>query len=566
MSESAAAILQETDPDAIPADAPPTAANYRMADLAGIACQFCSKFRYTGESEDGVAQGVCDQWEAIVSGDHVSDAFADPTPPMDEKGEYTYDFSDEAKVVHEIHFAGATPFESEGLIEKAVLRTGQWSVTPSSNGIIAKPLVVQRDGESDPKNSIISLSELVENFKAGAIPNVQIPLSDDDDDHKNITKVNTGYVRDLYIKDVDGTSYLMAKMDITEPDVKEKVLRGTYSDVSCGIPFGVTSRGKRWNVALEHVAITNRPFIDGLGPFGLAASDKHKESVEVVGYDSFDGPAKQPEPEVEQEPLVQLSAQETIAAVSEALVTQLSLPPYYEVLDIDGENAIARHKLVNTTWTIPLTITSDSANPVLLAEVEQWEEQEPGEPVAQMSDPQSQRDPLEEARQLRELRLSRSTANDSGGSAMPNSGIAALDGVELSDEARQAIQSVLDENASLRARTREQEADARVEELKGLGLSERPGFLKFYRSIMLSDDGGPAVVLLSDNGTEKERLTALDVLDRAVEALKVEDKIVLSDQALASGNDNPPPANADDENKPLEERVEAAKAALGLKK
>lgn len=151
---------------------------------------------------------------------------------------------------------------------------------------------------------------------------------------------------------------------------------------------------------------------------------------------------------------------------------------------------------------------------------------------------------------------------------MPPTGIEALDQLELSDEARVALQGILDENATLRSHNRASDADKRIDELKGLGLQERPGFLTLYRQIFLSDDGGAAVVLLSDSGQEKERLSALQILDRALEALKDSDgKVVLSDQQLVSGNDDPPPPNADGEKEePVEKRVEAAKQLLYGKK
>jgi len=139
-----------------------------------------------------------------------------------------------------------------------------------------------------------------------------------------------------------------------------------------------------------------------------------------------------------------------------------------------------------------------------------------------------------------------------------------IEALELSDDARAALLSVLDENATLRASTREAEADRRVDELKELGLSERPGFLKLYRAVKLSDDGGPAVVLLADgNGQAKEKLTALDILDRAIDALKgADEKVHLSDQHLVGGEGEKPPADADGEKKSVEDRIAEARRDL----
>ena len=106
---------------------------------------------------------------------------------------------------------------------------------------------------------------------------------------------------------------------------------------------------------------------------------------------------------------------------------------------------------------------------------------------------------------------------------------------------------------------------SRIEELKGLGLAEKPGALKLYRQVMLADDGGPAAILLSEDG-EKQSINAKDILDRFINAIKDEkdEKIHLSDQALVSGNDDKPPSDAQGENAPLEDRVEGAREFLGV--
>ena len=54
---------------------------------------------------------------------------------------------------------------------------------------------------AEAAQGVIAMSELVSNFEAGAIQNPQIPLSDDDNDHKNLTRLNTGFVRGLWIED-----------------------------------------------------------------------------------------------------------------------------------------------------------------------------------------------------------------------------------------------------------------------------------------------------------------------------------------------------------------------------
>ena len=58
----------------------------------------------------------------------------------------------------------------DGLITKEIMRTGEWGKTPSSKGVIRKPLKVVRDGSSSAKDRIISLSELVKAFNDKAYP------------------------------------------------------------------------------------------------------------------------------------------------------------------------------------------------------------------------------------------------------------------------------------------------------------------------------------------------------------------------------------------------------------
>lgn len=526
------------------------------------------------------------------------------------------------KSLAQVHLSGDDYQEDEGFVVKDILRTGEWGVIPTKGGLVNKPLTVIKEGKSDVKAGIISLSEIVENFKLGAVPNVQIPLSDDSDDHKNITRLNTGYVRDIWIsEDEEGNAKLVAKMDFTEPEVKERVLRGTYSDVSCGIPWSIVSRGKKYGASLEHVAITNRPFIDGLGPF-LAASDDSGEEVEVTHF-SLDAagavmnapvietntqtvvdPAAEttaPDPvadfdlenldeaavegivdeldaleqsvlesDTPDEPL--FSTNELRSVGADALTTQLELPVGYEITDVlysDGEQIFTvRNSIAETSWNVPFQIASDgTSHGVLLAAIEDWtsvEEEVAQAPVENSAAPRqvTKLSDLEAAQQLREIRLSDVPAITKMEENMLQ-GREELDRLDLSDEQRAAFQSILDENATLSASARESDAEKRISELEEMGLKERPGFLKLYREVMLSDDGGAAVVLLSD-GEDKEKLTAIEILDRALDALKTDEgQVALSDQALVSGNDNPPPADASEE-LALDERVLEVKKALGL--
>lgn len=159
-----------------------------------------------------------------------------------------------------------------GYIWKPVLRAGEWKVGP--NG---KPLVVIA-GRSLDQTKAIGLQDIVDNFKRGVIEHVTIPLSHDDR-----VDENTGYIRDVKVHTAGNEALLMAAHDFTEPDVKGKVQRGTIPNTSVGLEFGYTAKesGVRHPIVLKHVALTHRPWINKLAPFGVNASEVREGDYDV---------------------------------------------------------------------------------------------------------------------------------------------------------------------------------------------------------------------------------------------------------------------------------------------
>lgn len=592
-------LIPNEDPYGGLAEAPPAISGYRDANVAGMACWNCGHFTPVDDSDsDGIIDGICNLFEAKAGGNCTCDRFV-AHPDLMRQGPHTswqedmqneaqdkamygpsmtmMSYSDESSL-GALNFAGSPAEEEDGLIWKDILRTGKWTHTPTSKGVVKKGLQIVRDGDSDPGNGIISLSELYKNFDEGAVPYVTVPLSDDTEDHKNIARLNTGFVRKLQLLDRDGESVLRAGIDFTEPDVKGKVLRGTIPDVSAGIPFNVVRRSDNriFNTVLDHVCLTRKPFVEKLIPFGIAAADGDELPVESFepepeAESSVPEPPEILTPSEETSPPQILSFRQQIAEIRNALTNQLRLGPDYEVEDITGNVATIAHKISGAKWKVGFKIIEQEDVPVRVAEVDTWEIISPtpsaGEEEVEVAASNSPKvDELQRARELRELRLSQPTSR-TGGIQMS---ALSLDGVELSElpeDARARIQAIVNENANLRRQGLESKADERIEELKalpGLSLSDRPGALKLYRQVMLSDDGGPAVVLFSDNDDEdkKEPLTALAILDRFIDGLKAAGDVQLSDQHFASGNDNKPPVNAEGEKKPLDERVEESKKAL----
>lgn len=190
------------------------------------------------------------------------------------------DLSDDDQLMAEVYFDSepvSSP-DSDGLIWKTILREGVWKISPGSNAKESKPLTVVRDGQSSGDKLIISMSELKENFEKGAIEHVTIPTS-----HKDSVTENTGYVRKLRIgQDEQGRSILEAGMDFTDPEVKRKVQEGSIANTSSGVLFGYQHKetGDKFNSVLAHAALTNRPWITGMKPFGVQAS----EDLNIVGF------------------------------------------------------------------------------------------------------------------------------------------------------------------------------------------------------------------------------------------------------------------------------------------
>jgi len=168
--------------------------------------------------------------------------------------------------------------DSDGLIWKTFLREGTWAYSPGNGTKVSKPLTITKSGNSDPKKLVISMSDIKKNFEVNAIQHVTVPLNHDDK-----VAENTGFVKKLrYGKDEKGRSTLEAAIDFTEPEIKEKIGRGTIPNVSGGIHFNYIDKesGKKFNSVLGHLALTSKPWLAGMAPFGVKAS----ENLTVVGF------------------------------------------------------------------------------------------------------------------------------------------------------------------------------------------------------------------------------------------------------------------------------------------
>jgi hypothetical protein len=192
--------------------------------------------------------------------------------------------------IYELFFDGTGPGEEEQdgdrkIIWKDILREGDFPLTPGLTGIQRKPFKVIADGDSDPGNRIISMSDLENSFKDGAFEHVTIPTKHETDDDP---LDNHGYVVKLRRKVKDGVTFMQAGMGFTEPDTAGKVRRGTVPNVSSGIFFNFLNKAKnkKYPVALKHVCFSKVPFINKLEPFQPAffSDDEINEPVEMETY------------------------------------------------------------------------------------------------------------------------------------------------------------------------------------------------------------------------------------------------------------------------------------------
>jgi hypothetical protein len=165
----------------------------------------------------------------------------------------------------EIFCADGDVSEEGGLIWKECMRVGEWR---HPNG-----------GKKPLKVDMGYMQDLLEAFEDGAWEHVTVPLT-----HEDRVEENTGYVRQLRIV---GSS-LYAGIEFTEPDIRDKALRGTIANVSVGISPVETTEvpTKFFPRVLKHIALTPKPWINRMKPFGVVAASQ--DGKIVVDYASYE--------------------------------------------------------------------------------------------------------------------------------------------------------------------------------------------------------------------------------------------------------------------------------------
>lgn len=242
-------------------NAPPPEAEYRFAEDPARSCANCTHF------EDG----YCELYNAFVDAGYTSRGF-------EAAGRSPMGLSEGELALAEVFVEGGDVQEEDGLLWKTVLREGRWEYTPGPDGPKQKPMTIVREGKSNSEDLVVSMSELLDHFERGAVEHVTVPLS-----HEDRVDENTGFVRKLKMdKDGQGRWVLRAGLDFTEPDIREKALRGTIANTSGGILFDHVHKesGEKFGSVLGHVALTNRPWLNGMEPFGVSMG----EDVRVLSF------------------------------------------------------------------------------------------------------------------------------------------------------------------------------------------------------------------------------------------------------------------------------------------
>lgn len=181
----------------------------------------------------------------------------------------------------------------DGVLWKVLCKTGTLALSPGPGQIdVDKPLQLTPDLFMAAKSA----------YDDGAYEHVIIPKT-----HEGVADVmqNTGTVSALdvlthadavkdvrlsakakaAIKDDDATTlYMLGGLSFTDQEVKKKAAEGSILNCSVGFKFNVRPNkltGTTYPVAIEHVALTNQPWVYGLPAFGADLSDGRKPDEAV---------------------------------------------------------------------------------------------------------------------------------------------------------------------------------------------------------------------------------------------------------------------------------------------
>lgn len=525
-------------------------------------CDFFS--RYSDQRSQGMTSGsaIHTAWH-LHGGDAAKIWSAARMKELSAAG-VSLDDEEHFEDVKEIQLAAPVVEEdADGLIWKPVAHEGVWKGPPSMGG---EPLRFVAGRSSDPKKAV-GFQDLIDAFDDGAVQHVTIPKTHDD-----AADENTGYIRKLKVAEIKGIKTLLAGHEFIDPEVKEKVKLGLVPNSSIQFKRLYERRHddgttKIYPAALLHNALTPRPWLSQLGPFGTALSEA--DDVEILQYaenladtDKIGDDFRLSEWDEaltldELRGLVETALTEDVKLVDLAYdraLVSLSDHQYVVTFSIDDGDVVLADRddwdeqevLVDSTSSTSTTVPEVTLEGEL--EVSEPNKKTEGEPL----EPKKEETPPVVTPPAPEFKLSEHP-----------------DFIALRDESAR----VKAENDQLRADKRERDTDKFIEVLKGIGLDETSGcseFLQEIRTAFLADEGD-GIILLSEDGTQQPRpFTATQLLQRVLSKLPTDEKTGKLKVQLSEQADDPfrvadrlrPPLSDDGDTKLSDEEFKAQQEAL----
>lgn len=182
--------------------------------------------------------------------------------------------------------------EEGGLLWSPIAVEGQWAMRPDGKGGKVRAPLQLVAGHSDNQRRKIGLQDIKDNFDDEAVEDVTIP-----DTHNNGPLENHGYVEKLALVDgkVKGRTVkvLMAGEKYTDKIAEKKVREGSARRRSMGLLYDYvrTDTAKEYGVALEHVALTSKPWLRGMPKLHRPLSDPNELSIIALSL-SDEGPSE----------------------------------------------------------------------------------------------------------------------------------------------------------------------------------------------------------------------------------------------------------------------------------
>ena len=267
------------------------------------------------------------------------------------------------------------------IIWKDILREGDFAITPGRKQQV--PFRVVPTGKSSAPDRVISMADVMKSFEDKAFESVTIPLRHPQAGDANDVLNNSGYVESLRVVKKGDKHYLQAGLGFTEPDIAEKVRRGTIPNVSSGILFDWVrkSDAKVFPAALNHVCLTKQPWINDLEPFKrVYASDEavpdeiEIEIIELQDEEGDGGDAKIVWNEQTSYQWVRSSVQAALAPESAPEGLPRMPQPEYAVIDISRDDTALVEEWFRgdrKRWVIPFELGD---NKVSVAPAMRWVE------------------------------------------------------------------------------------------------------------------------------------------------------------------------------------------------